>query len=131
MYVEMVYSGFVFENRCLSGRQARWRISRLEMWKITEVKMEVNCIMNFEARWLLGYHFRRILLPVWWPAVRSSAPLESIPVFLDVPASLEHFVFSQSSFCVEIHRKHSFSPRGGPTSHLPMDRLALPSLMWC
>ena len=75
----MVYSGFVFENRCLSGRQARWRISRLEMWKITEVKMEVNCIMNFEAGWLLGYHFRRVLLPVWWPTMRSSAPPESIP----------------------------------------------------
>lgn len=53
MYVEKVCPGFVFENRCLSGRQGGG-LAGLRCEKIPEVKMEVNCVMNSEAEWLLG-----------------------------------------------------------------------------
>lgn len=86
--------------------------------------MEVNCIMNFEAGWLLGCHFRRVLLPVWW-----QAPLQrASPVFLDVPASLEHFVFSpefilcgnpQEALIFSEGRPHLTPPHGQACPALP------------
>lgn len=48
MCIGRVYFGYMFENRCLSGRQGG-RISRIEKCKMMEAKVSVTCIMNSAA----------------------------------------------------------------------------------
>ena len=84
--------------------------------------MEVNCVMNSKAKWLLG-----VLLPVWLPAMRSSAPPESIHGLPRCSYFIIVFCFLSRVHSVwKFHRRHSFSPRGSCTSQHPVVRLALP-----